>query len=159
MKLKDAIRYYELTGRDILSDLEKQSQYLRDLELFDFVHDDFTEVLESLYENLLLLWSDGKVIDENTSIPTKEELTAKYLTSIPKEKSEEDNQEVVFEAPSLLKKTEKTENKTFNLLVALINSEIDINQFMNFEIELVIDIVNTVAEKREEQEKKNKNKL
>ena len=159
MKLKDAIRYYELTGRDILSDLDKQAQYLRDLELFDFVHDDFAEVLESLYENLLLLWSDGKVIDENISIPTKEDLTAKYLTSIPKEKSEEDNQEVVFEAPSLLKKTEKTENKTFNLLVALINSEIDINQFMNFEIELVIDIVNTVAEKREEQEKKNKNKL
>ncbi|CAM3229656.1 hypothetical protein GHI93_12020 [Lactococcus hircilactis] len=159
MKLKDAIRYYELTGRDILSDIDKQAQYLRDLELFDFVHDDFTEVLESLYENLLLLWSDGKVIDENISIPTKEELTAKYLTSIPKEKSEEDNQEVVFEAPSLLKKTEKTENKTFNLLVSLVNSEIDISQFMNFEIELVIDIVNTVAEKREEQEKKNKNKL
>ena len=158
MKLKDAIRYYELTGRDILSDLDKQAQYLRDLELFDFVHDDFAEVLESLYENLLLLWSDGQVIDENISIPTKEELTAKYLSSIPKEKSDE-NQEVVFEAPSLLKKTEKTENKTFNLLVALVNSEINIGQFMNFEIELVIDIVNTVAEKREEQEKKNKNKL
>lgn len=158
MKLKDAIRYYELTGRDILSDLDKQAQYLRDIELFDFVHDDFAEVLESLYENLLLLWSDGQVIDENISVPTKEELTTKYLTSIPKEKSDE-NQEVVFEAPSLLKKTEKTENKTFNLLVALVNSEINIGQFMNFEIELVIDIVNTVAEKREEQEKKNKNKL
>ena len=157
MKLKDAIRYYELTGSDILTDLEIQSKYLTALE-FDFVYDDFTDVIEKLYENLLVLWADSHEVNDETEMPTKEYLTGLYLANIPKPK-QEDEKEVVFERPSKFKqKKQEQENKTMNLVVSLINSDMNIQQFFDFEIELVVDIINSVSEKREAEEKKRKSK-
>lgn len=158
MKLKDAIRYYELTGSDILTDLEIQSKYLTALE-FDFVYDDFTEVMEKLYENILILWADSNEINEDTEMPSKEFLTSIYLAGIPKPKETVEKKELVFEKPSRFrKKQEVKENKTMNLVVSLVNSEMNISQFFDFEIELVVDILNDVSKKREEERKKNKSK-
>lgn len=157
MKLKDAIRYYELTGSDILTDLEIQSKYITALE-FDYVYDDFTDVMEKLYENLLVLWADSHEVNEETEMPTKEYLTGLYLANIPKPK-QEDEKEVVFERPSRFKqKEQEQENKTMNLVVSLVNSDMNIQQFFDFEIELVVDIINSVSEKREAEEKKRKSK-
>lgn len=157
MKLKDAIRYYELTGSDILTDLEIQSKYITALE-FDYVYDDFTDVMEKLYENLLVLWADSHEVNEETEMPTKEYLTGLYLANIPKPK-QEDDKEVVFERPSRFKqKEQEQENKTMNLVVSLVNSDMNIQQFFDFEIELVVDIINSVSEKREAEEKKRKSK-
>ena len=56
MKLRDAIRYFELTGNDIFSDLKKQSEYI-DYLSFDFdLPNDFSEVIEKVGDNLLILW-------------------------------------------------------------------------------------------------------
>lgn len=157
MKLKDAIRYYELTGSDILTDLEIQSKYITALE-FDYVYDDFTDVMEKLYENLLVLWADSHEVNDETEMPTKEYLTGLYLANIPKPK-QEDDKEVVFERPSRFKqKEQEQENKTMNLVVSLVNSDMNIQQFFDFEIELVVDIINSVSEKREAEEKKRKSK-
>ena len=157
MKLKDAIRYYELTGSDILTDLEIQSKYITALE-FDYVYDDFTDVMEKLYENLLVLWADSHEVNEETEMPTKEYLTGLYLANIPKPK-QEDEKEVVFERPSRFKqKKQEQENKTMNLVVSLVNADMNIQQFFDFEIELVVDIINSVSEKREAEEKKRKSK-
>lgn len=157
MKLKDAIRYYELTGSDILTDLEIQSKYITALE-FDFVYDDFTDVMEKLYENLLVLWADSHEVNDETEMPTKEYLTGLYLASIPKPK-QEDEKDVVFERPSRFKqKKQEQENKTMNLVTNIVNSDMNIQQFFDFEIELVVDILNSVSEKREAEEKKRKSK-
>ena len=157
MKLKDAIRYYELTGSDILTDLEIQSKYITALE-FDYVYDDFTDVMEKLYENLLVLWADSHEVNEETEMPTKEYLTGLYLANIPKPK-QEDEKEVVFERPSRFKqKKQEQENRTMNLVVSLVNADMNIQQFFDFEIELVVDIINSVSEKREAEEKKRKSK-
>lgn len=158
MKLKDAIRYYELTGSDVLSDLELQSKYMTALE-FDYVYDDFTDVMEQLYENLLILWADSHEINEDTEMPTKEYLTSVYLAGIPKLKSKEEKDDVVFERPSRFrKKHEEKENKTMALIIAIVNSEMSLQQFYDLEIELVIDILDGVSKRREEEEKKRKSK-
>ncbi len=156
MKLKDAIRYYELTGSDVLTDLEIQSKYITALE-FDYVYDDFTDVMENLYQNLLILWADSHDINEDTEMPTKEHLTGLYLAGIPKLKDEKKEDDIVFERPSKFrKKQEEKENKTMALIVSLVNSEMNIQQFFDFEIELVVDILDGVSKKREAEEKKRK---
>mgnify|MGYP000137277698 CR=1 FL=1 len=72
MKLKDAIRYYELTGCDVFDDFKKQNQYIKYLS-YDFdLPNDFTEVIEKLSDNLLILWADSHSIDGY--LPTNEEL-------------------------------------------------------------------------------------
>jgi hypothetical protein len=42
------------------------------------------------------------------------------------------------------------------LLVSIVNSEMNLAQFYELETELVIEIMNRVAEKREQEAKKNK---
>ncbi|WP_270265482.1 hypothetical protein [Lactococcus formosensis] len=158
MKLKDAIRYYELTGSDILADTEKQSKYVTALD-FGYVFDDFTEVMEGLYDNLLLLWCDSHEITDETVLPTKEELSGLYLHSIPKQESESTTQE--FEMPSkfALKVKRKEENKIVLLLVSILTAEMNIEQFYDMEIETVVEIINAYGEKMEaEQKKRKKNK-
>lgn len=158
MKLKDAIRYYELTGSDVLTDLEIQSKYITALE-FEYVYDDFTDVMESLYENLLILWADSHEINEDTEMPTKEHLTGLYLAGIPKPKKNDESNDIVFEKPSKFrKKQEEKENKTMALVISIVNSEMNLQQFYDLEIELVIDIISGVSEKREAEEKKRKSK-
>lgn len=126
---------------------------------FDYVYDDFTDVIEQLYENLLILWADSHEINEDTEMPTKEYLTSVYLAGIPKLKSKEEKDDVVFERPSRFrKKHEEKENKTMALIIAIVNSEMSLQQFYDLEIELVIDILDGVSKRREEEEKKRKSK-
>ena len=67
MKLKDAIRYFELTGHDIFSDMKKQKEYMKFLMLDFDLPNDFTEVIETISDNLLILWADShEVTDEKT---------------------------------------------------------------------------------------------
>lgn len=158
MKLRDAIRYFELTGNDIFSDLKKQSEYI-DYLSFDFdLPNDFSEVIEKVGDNLLILWADGREISEDTEMPTTEQLIAMYLTGIPNQKTKDDSDEFgIVEAPSRFKKA-TDDNKTLELIVSIVNSEMNLSQFYDLETELVIEIVNKVAEKREDEEKKRKNR-
>jgi hypothetical protein len=81
-----------------------------------------------------------------------------YLTQIPTLNSNnvvKDEVDEIIEAPSRFKK-ETHENKTLDLLVSIVNSEMNLAQFYELETELVIEIMNRVAEKREQEAKKNK---
>ena len=158
MKLKDAVRYYELTGHDIFSDMKKQKEYIKVLMLEFDLPKDFTEVIETISDNLLALWADSHEITNETTLPTNEELVSMYLTQIPTLNSNnvvKDEVEEIIEAPSRFKK-EVQENKTLDLLVSIVNSEMNLAQFYEMETELVIEIMNRVAEKREQEAKKNK---
>lgn len=157
MKLSDAIRYYELTGSDILYDLEVQNEYMEYLSNDFDLPNDFTDVLETVGQNLLILWADSHEITESTKIPNSDELSNLYLTGIPKNEEKKQTKSKIIEAPSPFKKREK-KNQTLNLIVSIVNSDIDLNQFYNLDIELVIDIMNQVADKREEESKKRKKK-
>ena len=158
MKLKDAIRYYELTGHDIFSDMKKQSEYMKFLMLDFDLPNDFSEVIETISDNLLVLWADSHEVTNETTLPTSEELAHVYLTQIPTLNSnivEVNEIDEIIEAPSRFKK-EVHENKTLDLLVSIVNSEMNLAQFYEMETELVIEIMNKVAEKREQEAKKNK---
>ena len=158
MKLKDAIRYFELTGHDIFSDMEKQKEYMKFLMLDFDLPNDFTEVIETISDNLLILWADSHEITDETTLPTSEELAHVYLTQIPTLNSnivEVNEIDEIIEAPSRFKK-EVHENKTLDLLVSIVNSEMNLQQFYELETELVIEIMNRVADKREKEAKKNK---
>ena len=156
MKLKDVIRYYELTGDDIFTDIKKQSDYMTYLKLDFDLPNDFSEVIEKVGDNLLILWADGCEITDKTEIPTTEKLISMYLKGIPNKTQQIDNDEyIIVEAPSRFKK-KSDDNKTLDLLVSLVNSEMNLQQFYELEIELVIYIVNKVAEKREAAEKNRK---
>ena len=158
MKLKDAIRYYELTGHDIFSDLKKQKEYMKFLMLDFDLPNDFSEVIETISDNLLVLWADSHEITDETTFPTSEELVAMYLTQIPSLNANnvvQNEIDEIIEAPSRFKK-EIIENKTLDLLVSIVNSEMNLAQFYELETELVIEIMNRVAEKREQEAKKNK---
>ena len=158
MKLKDAIRYYELTGHDIFSDMKKQKEYIKFLMLDFDLPNDFSEVIETISDNLLILWADSHEITDETTLPSNEELAHVYLTQIPTLNSNsivKDEIDEIIEAPSRFKK-EIIENKTLDLLVSIVNSEMNLQQFYELETELVIEIMNRVAEKREQEAKKNK---
>src|SRR5574342_385750 len=83
MKLKDAIRYYELTGHDIFSDMKKQKEYMKFLMLDFDLPNDFSEVIETIGDNLLILWADSHEITDETELPSSEKLVSMYLTQIP----------------------------------------------------------------------------
>ena len=158
MKLKDAVRYYELTGHDIFSDMKKQKEYMKFLMLDFDLPNDFTEVIETISDNLLVLWADSHEITDETELPSSEELVAMYLTQIPSLNSNnvvKDEIDEIIEAPSRFKQ-EIIENKTLDLLVSIVNSEMNLSQFYELETELVIEIMDRVAEKREKEAKKNK---
>ena len=158
MKLKDAIRYFELTGHDIFSDMKKQKEYMKFLMLDFDLPNDFSEVIETISDNLLVLWADSHEVTNETTLPTNEELVAMYLTQIPSLNSNnvvKDEIDEIIEAPSRFKK-ETHENKTLDLLVSIVNSEMNLQQFYELETELVIEIMNRVADKREKEAKKNK---
>ncbi len=158
MKLKDAIRYYELTGHDIFSDMKKQKEYIKFLMLDFDLPNDFSEVIETISDNLLILWADSHEITDETTLPSNEELAHVYLTQIPTLNSNsivKDEIDEIIEAPSRFKK-EIIENKTLDLLVSIVNSEMNLQQFYELETELVIEIMNRVADKREKEAKKNK---
>ena len=160
MKLKDAIRYFELTGHDIFSDLKKQKEYMKFLMLDFDLPNDFTEVIETISDNLLILWADSHEVTDETELPSSEKLVSMYLTQIPTLNSnivEVNEIDEIIEAPSRFKK-ETHENKTLDLLVSIVNSEMNLQQFCDLEVELVIEIMNRVAEKREQEAKKNKKK-
>ena len=160
MKLKDAIRYFELTGHDIFSDMKKQKEYMKFLMLDFDLPNDFSEVIETISDNLLVLWADSHEVTNETTLPTNEELVAMYLTQIPSLNSNnvvKDEIDEIIEAPSRFKK-ETHENKTLDLLVSIVNSEMNLQQFYELETELVIEIMNRVADKREKEAKKNKKK-
>lgn len=158
MKLKDAVRYYELTGHDIFSDLKKQNEYMKFLMLDFDLPNDFTEIIETISDNLLILWADSHEVTNETTLPTNEELVSMYLTQIPTQDTNnvvKDEVDEIIEAPSRFKK-EIIENKTLDLLVSIVNSEMNLQQFYELETELVIEIMNRVADKREQEAKKNK---
>lgn len=158
MKLKDAVRYYELTGHDIFSDMKKQKEYIKFLMLDFDLPNDFSEVIETISDNLLVLWADSNEITDETELPSSEKLVSMYLTQIPNQESnsvEVNEVDEIIEAPSRFKK-EAHENKTLDLLVSIVNSEMNLQQFYELETELVIEIMNRVAEKREQEAKKNK---
>ena len=160
MKLKDAIRYFELTGHDIFTDMKKQKEYMKFLMLDFDLPNDFTEVIETISDNLLVLWADSHEITDETELPSSEELVAMYLTQIPALNTNnvvKDEVDEIIEAPSKFKK-EIHENKTLDLLVSIVNSEMNLSQFYEMETELVIEIMNRVADKREQEAKKNKKK-
>lgn len=158
MKLRDAIRYYELTGCDIFTDLKKQKEYMTYLSLDFDLPNDFTEVIEKVGDNLLILWADTHDYKDELELPSTEKLVNMYLTSIPNQSQEQadNDDDSIVEAPSRFKKKLQDENKTLDLIVSIVNSEMNLQQFYDLETELVIEIINRVAEKREQERKKNK---
>ena len=160
MKLKDAIRYYELTGHDIFSDMKKQKEYMKFLMLDFDLPNDFTEVIETILDNLLVLWADSHEITDETELPSNEELVNMYLTQIPSLNSNnvvKDEIDEIIEAPSRFKK-EVHENKTLDLLVSIVNSEMNLQQFYELETELVVGIMNRVQKKENKNRRKTKRK-
>ena len=138
--------------------MKKQKEYMKFLMLDFDLPNDFTEVIETISDNLLVLWADSHEITNETTLPTSEELAHVYLTQIPtlNSNSVEVNEiDEIIEAPSRFKK-EIIENKTLDLLVSIVNSEMNLAQFYEMETELVIEIMNRVADKREKEAKKNK---
>lgn len=158
MKLKDAIRYYELTGSDIFTDLQKQKEYMTYLTLGFDLPNDFTETIEKVGDNLLILWADTHDYKDELELPSTEILVSLYLTSIPNQSQElaDNDDDSIVEAPSRFKKKSQSENKTLDLIVSIVNSEMNLQQFYELETELVIEIINRVAEKREAEQKKKK---
>lgn len=156
MKLRDAIRYFELTGSDIFTDLKKQKEYMTYLTLDFDLPNDFSEVIEKVGDNLLILWADTHDYKDELELPNTEKLVSMYLTSIPNQEQEQENDDLtIVEAPSRFKKKSQ-DNKTLDLIVSIVNSEMNLAQFYELETELVIEIINRVAEKREQERNKNK---
>ena len=163
MILKHAIRYLELTGSDFITDL-KDFADLQNSFVAGYITDDFTEQMQSFTDKLLILCVDcngvlQNALDDKTELPTTNELINIFCKTVfIKEKEETEDYTVFFSSSSLIKKKKDTvkENKTLELLTVLGNSEIDITQFMEMELELVYKIIELIAEKKKEEKEKEK---
>ncbi|MQW22001.1 MULTISPECIES: hypothetical protein [unclassified Lactococcus] len=158
MKLRQAIRYYELTGADYLTDLKKFAEYQRAMFEFNHVYDDYTEVLATFATRLGQLY-----VDESNELKTDDMdfddvhfLIKKYTQSVPKEEKEDNS--VLELSDNHLRKKVKGENMTLNLVSSIIGSDIDLTQFLDMNIEVVSEILELSNEKKEKARKKNKKK-
>lgn len=160
MLLKDAIRYYELTGYDFQNDLKEFGKLQRDF-IQGYVAEDFTERYEGFTDKLFILWTDRQggikaILEEKLELPGALELINMYCRTIgDTQESELENETITFEDELLRKhKKDKTENKTLDLVATLTNADIDITQFLEMELELVYQLLEIVGErKKKEQEK------
>lgn len=158
MKLRQAIRYYELTGADYLTDLKQFAEYQRALIDFNHVYDDYTDVVATFATRLEQLH-----IDENSGLKTDDIsdndlqlLIKKYTQSVPKE--DENKSNTLELSDSLLRKKKTSENTTLNLVSSIVASEIDLTQFLDMNIEVVSEILELSNKKKEKARKKNKKK-
>lgn len=158
MKLRQAIRYYELTGADYLTDLKQFAEYQRAFVVFDHVYDDYTDVVATFATRLSHLY-----IDENNTLKMEDisdtelqQLIQKYTQSVPKEEDTKSN--TLELSDSLLRKKKTSENTTLNLVSSIVASEIDLTQFLDMNIEVVSEILELSNKKKEKARKKNKKK-
>lgn len=166
MILKDVLRYYELTGCDFPTDLKNFAKLQREF-YNDIVADDFTEQYEGFTDKLFILWTDRQggvknVLERKLELPTTDELIEMYCRTINPEElpDEEKDTTTVFMKDSFLRKKskQKEDNKTLDLIATLTSIDIDTSQFMEFELEVVYNIIAMVGEKKKEEQKKRKQK-
>ncbi|MEY8458586.1 hypothetical protein [Lactococcus ileimucosae] len=162
MLLKDAIRYYELTGCDFQNDLKDFGKLQRNF-IQGYIQDDFTEKYESFTDKLLILWTDRQggvkqILEENIELPNHSELISLYCRTIGEVKESEVETEIITFDDDLLKKHKKDrkENTIVELISAMTAVDIDITQFLDMELELVYQILEIVGEKRKKEQEKAK---
>ena len=159
MLLKDAIRYYELTGADFQNDLKDFGKLQRNF-IQGYVQDDFTENYESFTDKLLILWTDRqggvkKILEENIELPNQSELISLYCRVIGEVKESEVETEIITFDDELLKKRRK-ENTIIELIAALTAVDIDVTQFLDMELELVYQLLEIVGKKKKREQEKAK---
>lgn len=162
MLLKDAIRYYELTGYDFQTDLQEYAKLQRRF-LKEVPDNDFTEQLESFTDKLLILWTDRQggiknVLEREYELPTQGELIAMYCRVINQvEVSEVENEVTTLEDDLLRKhKKEKTDNKTLDLIASITNADLNISNFLDMELELIYQTLEIVGERKKKEADKMK---
>lgn len=162
MLLKDALRYYELTGADFQNDLEDFGKLQRDYSV-GIVREDFTDKLEYFLDNLKLLWidktyGDKKLLEDEITTPSDKELISMFCRVInPVEEKEEEQKAVLLSDDLLAKKVKKKkELKVINLVSSIITADIDINQFMNMEMEVVYQTLEIIGENKKKEADKAK---
>lgn len=162
MLLKDALRYYELTGADFQNDLEDFGKLQRDYSV-GIVREDFTDKLEYFLDNLKLLWIDKtygteKLSEDEIKTPSDKELISMFCRVInPVEEKKEEQKAVLLSDDLLAKKVkEKKELKVINLVSSIITADIDINQFMNMEMEVVYQTLEIIGENKKKEADKAK---
>ena len=164
MKLKDAIRYLELTKCDFISDLNEYAKLMRDASN-GYFPDDFTERMEGFSNKLLLVWVDGKggvkqALEDEVKLPSHAELVAFYCSSVFESEEDEEESQTSFFSSSLLKrKVDKIkENKTIQLLTFFGNNEINMSQYLDIELDVIYKVIELIIQKKEEEKKKQKQK-
>ena len=163
MILRDAIRYYELTGSDFQSDLENFSK-LQQEYLSGNISDDFTERLDSFTDNLLELWVDNiggweNALERKIDLPSTEQLINAYCRTIQPQEKEETNEVILLTDNRLLRKKRKEEeNKTLDLIASLASADINFSQFLDLELEVIYKTLQLLGEKKKKQNEAAKKK-
>jgi len=138
MKLKSALRYYDIFKTCPLSDASKFAQYTDDIN-HGIEHDDFTEVYEGFIDNLLAL----SVVEGLTL--NLDELVKYYFPADEREEVKHERSTVIHlnsYARRRLAKHESKHESIVDIVAKLTNSEIDLNFFQHYEISTIIDILN-----------------
>lgn len=163
MILRDAIRYYELTGSDFQTDLENFSK-LQQEYLSGNISDDFTERLESFTDNLLELWVDNiggweSALERKIELPSTEQLINIYCRTIQPQEKENANEVILLTDNRLLRKKRKEEeNKTLDLIASLASADINFSQFLDLELEVIYKTLQLLGEKKKKQNEAAKKK-
>lgn len=101
-----------------------------------------------------MLWADSHEITDEIELPSSEKLVSMYLTQIPTLNSNsivKDEIDEIIEAPSRFKK-ETHENKTLDLFVSIVNSEMNLTAIqVEIETESVIETHEQRKDKREKE--------
>lgn len=162
MLLKDAIRYYELTGFDFQTDLQVYAKVQR-MFLQECPPDNFTEQIEGFTDKLLILWTDRQggiknVLERGLELPTQGELISEYCRVITPSEVAEIEQEVTTLEDDMLRKhkKDKTENKTLDLIASITNAELNVNNFLDMELELIYQMLEIVGERKKKEADKAK---
>lgn len=152
MILKDLIKYYEVNGCDFINDLEDFGELQRGF-INGLVDNGFTEKFEEFTDKLAKLWIET----HDEELPKQFELIDIYCKTIkPVEKKK--NEEVVFlkKSSSLRKSKGVRSNQTLKLLTFFANNEIPFNQFLDIELEVVLDVIKLLSEEKKKQQEKQK---
>lgn len=162
MILRDALRYYELTGADFQNDLEDFGKLQRDYSV-GIVGEDFTDKLEYFLDNLKLLWIDKmyygqNVTEDEITTPSDKELISMFCRVInEQEEKEEENKAVLLSDDLLAKKVKKKkELKVINLVSSIITADVDLGQFMDMELEVVYQTLEIVGDNKKKEADKAK---
>lgn len=152
----------ELNKSDFMTDLKNFGSLQRSF-ITGSIPDDFTEQYEGFTDKLTMLWIDkqgyhASNIPDDIEYPKDEALINMFCKTVFPSEVEEETESVFFSSSLIKKKKENETNKTLELLTFLTNNEMNISQFLEIEIEVILTVINLVAEKKKEEREKERRK-